>query len=325
MTTTARLLPSSASGHVRPFDLGRDLNPVADLIERCFADTLDLEGQRYLRQMRSAAHNPRFMRWATTVTEFVSLPLSGYVWEEDGLIVGNLSLIPFNTQGKRIYLIANVAVHPDYRRRGIARALTLRALEYAEKRRKIDAVWLQVRADNKAALGLYSSLAFSERARRTTWHVRWDPHSAPDMTGVSARPRRAQDWSTQLTWLERLYPKSLSWNLTINLAAFRPGLWSTLYNLLSGSRLRHFVAVKGERTVGVLSWQRMHFQADRLWLAAPPDREDLAVGALLCQARTFLPPNRMMTLDFPAEGGAETLKTAGFFPVQTLIWMERKL
>ena len=49
---------------------------------------------------------------APRMTEIASLPLTGYVWEQDGRIVGNASLIPFRDNGKRIFLIANVATHP---------------------------------------------------------------------------------------------------------------------------------------------------------------------------------------------------------------------
>jgi hypothetical protein len=83
--------------HLRPFDVGKDLNSVADLVETCFAETLDEDGRRYVEQMRSAARNPRYLRWATTVADHVSMPLNGYIWEENGALVGNLSLIPFKS------------------------------------------------------------------------------------------------------------------------------------------------------------------------------------------------------------------------------------
>ena len=71
------------------------------------------------------------------------MPPAGLVWKEDSpdgggrRLVGNLSLIPIGLQGKRGYLIANVAVHPDFRGRGIGRELTTTALELlaAEVRR----------------------------------------------------------------------------------------------------------------------------------------------------------------------------------------------
>ena len=96
MSTAAKLLSSAPqSGNLRPFNVARDLKQVADLVELCFADTLDYDGQRYLRQMRSAARNPGYLRWAGLIAERAPLPLSGYVWVEDGQLVGNLTLIPY--------------------------------------------------------------------------------------------------------------------------------------------------------------------------------------------------------------------------------------
>ena len=122
-------VPVKANDHpnMRPLNVLRDLSAVADLIELCFSSTMDGEGQRYINDMRRAGHDDSFRRWANRMAETTSMPLTGYVWEENGKIVGNASLIPFRDKGHRIYLIANVATHPDFRRRGIAREREARA------------------------------------------------------------------------------------------------------------------------------------------------------------------------------------------------------
>jgi L-amino acid N-acyltransferase len=89
------------------------------------------------------------MRWASAAIETASLPLSGFVWEQDGRIIGNASLVPFRHKGKRIFLIANVATHPDHRRKGIARFLTEQVMRQA-RQRGAEELWLHVRADNPA-------------------------------------------------------------------------------------------------------------------------------------------------------------------------------
>ncbi len=113
-------IPACAQGHLRKLDMRRDLHKVADLVELCFYDTLDPEGKQYLKEMRKAAQNASMLGWASSMIDQAPMPPSGYVWEEDGQLVGNLSLIPINIKGKRGYMIANVATHPDYRGRGIA-------------------------------------------------------------------------------------------------------------------------------------------------------------------------------------------------------------
>jgi len=73
---------SYPSKNIRPFDVWRDLLPVADLIERGFADRLSREGEALVRKMRSSARDKRFKRWAARAAGRVSMPLSGFVWEE---------------------------------------------------------------------------------------------------------------------------------------------------------------------------------------------------------------------------------------------------
>src|SRR5512132_1228812 len=178
-------IPVKANDHpyIRPLNVLRDLSTVADLIEVCFSPTMDNDGQRYLSDMRRASHDDSFLRWASRMSETASLPLMGYVWEQDGRIIGNASLIPFRDRGKRIFLIANVATHPEYRRHGIGRALTERVMKQARDRRA-SAVWLHVRDDNPGAIQLYQDLGFREVARRTTWQASPDPRRSYPETDI---------------------------------------------------------------------------------------------------------------------------------------------
>ena len=198
MTIFTITFTSSPHPHLRRFDMCRDINPVADLVEQCFADTLDADGQRYLRRLRSTTRHPQLLRWASAIAERASTPFSGYVWEEDGDVVGNLSLMPMTSQGKRIFLIANVAVHPNYRRHGIARDLTTAAIEQA-KRRNGHAIWLHVREDAPGALNLYQSMGFVERTRRTNWQTTREVISAPISEGITVQPRHKNHWPQQRT------------------------------------------------------------------------------------------------------------------------------
>jgi ribosomal protein S18 acetylase RimI-like enzyme len=162
------ITPSSADTQLRPFDMRRDLGAVADLVELCFADTLDSEGRDYVARMRSASRNSPFLGLASVTADWTSVPMGGFVYVQDGRLVGNASLIPYHINGKRFFLIANVAVHPDYRRQGIARRLTERSIEFA-RRKGTPSTWLHVREENYGAVHLYQSLGFLERAVRTTW------------------------------------------------------------------------------------------------------------------------------------------------------------
>jgi ribosomal protein S18 acetylase RimI-like enzyme len=321
MSTLSNLLLSAGSQkHLRPFDPRRDLGPVADLVEQCFADTLDPDGERYLQHMRAAAKNPGFLRWASVAAEFSSVPMNGYVWEEDGKIVGNVSLIPFIMRNNRYYLIANVAVNPDYRRRGIARKLTLQAVDHA-RRRSAPRAWLHVRENNEAAIHLYRSLGFQEQARRTTWYTQREIPSGTQPNGVRVIPRQANHWGAQNKWLARNYPSEVTWHLPFSKSLLRPGLFGFLYRALSGSYTRQWSVLSGNRLLGVLAWQPSGNFADTLWLSTSVEDEEMAAYALLLHARQHLSPRRPLSLDYPAHQAEESLLSAGFYIHQTLIWM----
>jgi ribosomal protein S18 acetylase RimI-like enzyme len=317
---TDLIASSSTTAHMRPFDVRRDLSPVADLVEQCFADTLDPDGERYLEQMRAASRNSSFLHFAAAASEWSSVPMSGYVWEEDGRVVGNVSLIPFALHNQRNYLIANVATHPAYRRRGIARNLTAQAVEHA-RRRGAPSAWLHVRQENEAAVNLYLSLNFVERARRTTWYSQAGnlPRELP--ADLTIGPRRAQFWQSQLSWLKQTYPPQLTWHLPLRLVALRPGIGGSFYRFFTSSFLTQWAVQRGDRFLGALAWQSAAAYADILWLAAPPNADESAVSGLLLYARQRLSQRRPLTIDYPAGQSDLAIRSAGFFAHQTLIWM----
>lgn len=63
----------------------------------------------------------------------------------------------------------NVAVHPDYRRQGIAEALIVSLLENL-KEQGSHSLTLEVRASNVPAIALYEKLGFAEVGRRKNYY-----------------------------------------------------------------------------------------------------------------------------------------------------------
>jgi ribosomal protein S18 acetylase RimI-like enzyme len=317
---------TSQSESLRPFDVRKDLDAVANLVEMCFADTLDEDGRRYVNHMHAASHNPGYLRWAMAVAENTPMPFSGFVWEQNGYLAGNLSLIPYKYRGKRCYLIANVAVDPAYRRKGIARRLTTAAIEHARKR-GIDEIWLHVRTENHAAQNLYQSLGFLEQARRTTWEIKprsgfnkpSSSSSAPLRISIT-RPQ-LRYWDKYRQWLCSVYPPEFTWHQPFQLSALRPGMLGSLYRFFTGNYLKEWVAQQGQRHIGLLAWQPHSKHADHLWLASTPEDEGSAIAGLMPGIRRQLANRRRMLLDYPAGRAILPLHEAGFHIQQTLIWM----
>lgn len=65
--------------------------------------------------------------------------------------------------------ITNLAVHPSFRRRGVARLLLGRVLDDARKA-DVELVFLEVRPTNVEALGLYQRFGFSVIGRRKGYY-----------------------------------------------------------------------------------------------------------------------------------------------------------
>lgn len=306
---------------IRPLDPRRDLLAVADLIEICFSKQMDAEGRDYLKNLRRIGREPEHLRWISVAGERVSYPMHGYVWLEDGRIVGNLSLIPFFREGTWRYLIANVAVHPDFQRRGIARQLTQKALQYVQEH-GVSSVWLQVREENEIALRLYHSLGFEERARRTTWLSNSTEIRPGFDHGIKVFPRLHTDWPQQAKWLRLTYPPEVAWYLPFYLNRFKPSLWRKMINWLGEEQSMHWSARCNGELIGVATWEHSRSAVDNLWLAVNPQAESPGIQTLLQHIRHSLPRWHSLQVNYPAGHAEKAFINSGFDPHNVLIWME---
>ncbi len=315
-------IPVKANDHpnIRSLNVLRDLPAVADLIELCFSSTMDNDGQRYLSDMRRASHDDSFLRWASHMTETASLPMMGYIWEQDRRIVGNASLISFRHHGKRIYLIANVATHPDYRRHGIGRALTERVMQQA-RAKNASAIWLHVRDDNPGAIQLYEGLGFQEVTRRTTWRATPDRSLSTPQTDVQIVARQPRFWPFQLDWLRRIYPEALNWYHSWNFNALQPGLWNWFYMLLIDFNIKQWAAVCNNELAATLTWMPQGGRSESLYAATGEGSNGEALTQLLLHARRALSHQSSLSLDYPAGEMTNAIRAAGFHPRRTLLWM----
>ncbi|MBN8580026.1 MAG: GNAT family N-acetyltransferase [Anaerolineae bacterium] len=307
--------------HLRPLSILRDLPAVADLIEQCFASTMDNDGRRYVQDMRRAGKDNSFIQWANRVADSTSLPLTGYIWEESDHIIGNVSLVPFKQGNHRLYLIANVATHPDHRRRGIARALTQRAMQHAHEK-NVHNIWLQVRADNPEAFHLYESLGFKEQARRTSWQAPTASTVETLNSDITITHRHPNFWQTQLNWLSRLYPRPLSWHANWNFSPLKPGFLNWLYLMFIDLNVRQWAAIKNDTLLATLSWMPTG-RGESLFAAAGERSDPEALTALLLYARRDLYRfHPSISLEFPAGSFDDAIHAAGFKAQRTLIWMQ---
>ncbi len=311
---------------IRDFDVRTDLLSVSDLVELCFADRLSPDGEALLRKMRSSAHNKRFQEWAYHMAGRVSMPFTGYVWEEDGEIIGNLSLVPYHVDGKHYYMIANVAVHPDFQRQGIARTLVRKALDFLLPR-KLDGIWLQVDEGNQGAVDLYLRQGFREVSRRTTWML--SPGDVPaefmdwKVPGFQVVPHRRKHWGKHRIWLEKNYPPEVRWHLPLQPQYLRGGLAGNLARFtLIDPKINQWAVEAGNELIGAVTWQSSRTQADWIWLASTPETESVVLDAFLPVWMAEPGIKRSLRLNFPARKTNQALEAHWFKPDRTLIWMK---
>jgi ribosomal protein S18 acetylase RimI-like enzyme len=319
----ANVANADLSSRLRNLNLTKDLDQVADLIELCFPIERDPDGQSYVNEMRKTAREMRLLGWLNSLAEFGNQKSAGFVWEEGGEIVGNLSLIPFHENGRRIHLIANVAVHPSHRRSGIARALTMHALSHLRKQGEPH-TWLQVRQDNPAAISLYRSVGFNDEASQTTWRIRPIDLTPLKAAGNQIRLYQCQNhsWAQHKKWLASAYPAAIRWNLPVDFRRFEPGALQWLANFLDGIRLRHWGVARNGECAGVVTWQKSTTFADHLWLAFDEAQEAACLPEALTSVLKRLPRRHPLSVDYPQGRSTPLFEQLGFQQFRTLIWMK---
>lgn len=228
----------SSSGP-RPINLSRDTRQVLELLDLSFGRWYGSQGRRVLYDRLSLSQvNPLALRLNMMTSGFIP----GFVWEEDGRIVGNLTLLGSEVFGR--YLIANVAVHPDYRRRGIARALLQEALDHI-------ILWggrtmmLQVESVNEPAITLYRTSGFHILGTMNRWqaspsNLRYVPVQANSVGQFRTLSQR--DWRAAYQLDRAIVHPDLNWPAPPSPDFYKTGLWRSLVDFLNGRKSSAWVA-----------------------------------------------------------------------------------
>lgn len=281
-----------ATSGPRPVNLRTDLAALADLIEIAFASTMDNSGRAAVREMRSMSRMPSkiLINSLSTLAQGMGL---GYVWIQDGRLVGNVSVYPAEGSGydRKMWVIVNVAVHPDYQRRGIAARLMQASMNMIAERGG-GAAMLQVDADNPTARRLYQRLGFREERGWTSWR-RSAVHSLPpplELNSVRIAHRRMQEWQAEYELASLIRPVErggLGWQRPLHPSAFRRTIWQRLSDWMSfRSMERLVIRSQDEAHIQAALWVETGFgqSATQLTLLVHPDYEGVYDDILLTSA-----------------------------------------
>ena len=303
----------------------RDLAQVADLVETCFATSLDSSGHAAVREMRMMGRSGPLL-WSLGRLMRAIPAMHGFVWLEQGQIVGNVSIAPAGFG--RGWVIANVAVYPQFRRRGIARRMMLAALDWVARHGPF--ALLQVEADNEGAQQLYRQLGFVDQRTFTRWR-RAAHYRAPEVADDAPLLQRLKpgDASRLFALGERLRPNTrggMGWLRPTYRAALRPDRWGGLRYWLSG-QFDDFWVVTGageELSAALCSRTRLGGLTVSFDLLVHPDCQGTLETALVAESVRRLAGRRQPLLtEHPADDAVmvDALHAHHFRPERTLVHM----
>lgn len=225
---------------VRPINLRQDSRQIIRLLELVFNQELRGSARHAIAQ----AVTP----WERLTRGKPAVP--GFVYELNHRVVGNVSLLESQTKGR--YLIANVAVHPDYRRQGIAQQLMVALIKYTRKRRGQKLV-LQVESENEGAVRLYSNLGFDCVGTTKQWRMNAyslksvhvpEPEDSyhPDRYGqFDIRPLRDGDSSAALQLDQKTFPSEMNWPDYPTETRYKTGLAQKINQFFTGQQRESWV------------------------------------------------------------------------------------
>ncbi len=253
----------SADG-MRPVNLQTDLSQLADLIEKAFASTMDTGGRSAIREMRQLSRLGIGLGLVSSMNDLAQGMSMGYVWVENGQIVGNVSVYPadYPRDLGKAWIIANVAVYPEYRGRGIATQLMDASLEMIRKRSGGVAV-LQVDENNTVARQIYRKLGFVDERVFTQWYRgcylpsgRLKSNQDYDFRVVG---RKLGDSQRELALAQAVRPQQqggLDWLRPTHIQTFRLSTWRRFVNWMNLRTVQRLV-VRDDADDSLRAWMQI--------------------------------------------------------------------
>jgi len=314
-------------------DPARDMGAVADLIQAAFADDLDQAGYSMLREMRNVGRLGALLWWFDGAGSGLNQMLTGFVWVEDGQVVGNVTLTQTPYVSDR-WIISNVAVARPYRGRGIARSLMSAALDLVrEWRGKV--VTLQVRDDNLSALHIYQTMGFA--ALFGTTYLRLDqvtPVSPLPPTGVQLRPLPPADGDMAYQVGCAATPRDVQAEQPLRVADYQLGLDKRLSDWLRKLAGRatplRLVAECGDRLQAIIVAEPTGRGSEsQIKLTVHPQERGSIEREMISHALHYLyqwTPHAVVARHptYHPEG-VEGFRSFGFQIERTLLWMKREM
>jgi ribosomal protein S18 acetylase RimI-like enzyme len=273
-----------------------------------------------------------FNGWINRLNPSAARLANGFVWLADGRIVGNATLL--TTKAWDRYLVANVAVHPSFRRQGIGRAL-MHSITSTVKTRGGRVILLQVVKDNQSAKDLYLSLGYEYIGDMTTWYasasrLRQLADNGEKEQSILIRPLADRRWREAFALDTEDVHADLNWPEPLQYDAYRRTLWKRAADFMNGRQMETWATTDSQDHLTGLAtiyseWGRSHL----VTLRVRPDWRGRLERPLLAKAirRLRYLPRRNVRIDHPEhdEYMSQLLKEANFTVQRTLSHMRLDL
>jgi GNAT superfamily N-acetyltransferase len=320
---------------VRATDARRDGAAVADLLEISFKDEgIDDNGQRMIRMLRSYG----------LLEALIMEGAPGFVWIEDGLLLGNAS-VQRNPTRRDTWIVGNVATHPAHRNRSIGAALMGAVVQFARVR-GARGLALQVVEGNGPALHLYEKFGFRTVGAVTYYQrpsVRVQPVRNMSIAsalsdGLTIRGARWADRANVWRAARENIPPDLTYAEAFDAGLYQLGLRWSLGNWFSGNPEQWWIAERAASAspqfVGAararVNYDLAEHHVELLLSAEASARASAADGArLLARAlkhfEIYTGKPLLATQSRPHEATHAALQDIGFQPLRTLLHMRLDL
>lgn len=282
-----------ASETIRPFDIRSDMDGMTDLIEGAFAGELQNWGGDFREQMRMAKQTMPLVSILSRLSTNFQHVFDGFVYEAQGQIVSMVNVQKAGFDIKR-WIIGNVATHPDYQRRGLARKLVTRAIEHA-RTYGAEVVMLDVRTTAQPAYSLYRSLGFIHYDSATSLKLDNPPQILPKpMPGYILRTMKLGEWQARYQLALSETPQAVQDFLPVSEANFRvlPFEYVTgfLAQKIQRAKIQRWAVEKDGQVVAVMTLvsqknTKIHHE---LSMRIHPDHRAMLAEPLLTQALAAL-------------------------------------
>lgn len=316
-------------GFIRVMRPEKDFIGLADLLEEAFGLDLSQEGREFIHELRFIGKAGPLGGLLFALDSALRGEFKGFVWDEGGKVVGNVSI---NRTGWDQWHISNVAVASSYRSRGIARRLMQAALSY---------IWdqggrwvtLQVRDDNTIAISLYKSLGFEELGKVVEMELEGQA-KPPISLGKKALDFDLSRWEEEYKLAMVSIPPGLLWLERPRPEGFRPLSFNPFLNrlgyLVQGWDLHHIMVLRESSMVATAAlWKSLLGKRHKLQFLIHPQvrgevEEALAEGILRPLTKPF---RGKAYTKIPAEYQelVQILERAGFKTTRVLLQMRLDL